>query len=82
MWFDRIILGEFRSSEVYDFYNVFCSGYKGMLIILYVGSSEEVFICLVNMSLFNNAVRNIKFESFIEGFKDLIDMIVYINYYK
>ncbi|RVZ00721.1 P-type DNA transfer ATPase VirB11 [Helicobacter pylori] len=79
---DRIILGELRSSEAYDFYNVLCSGHKGTLTTLHAGSSEEAFIRLANMSSSNSTARNIKFESLIEGFKDLIDMIVHINHHK
>ena len=76
---DRILLGELRGGETYDFLNVCFSGHGGSITSCHAGSCTEVFDYLALKVLQSDTGRTIPYDKIRELLFQTIDVVVHIH---
>jgi type IV secretion system protein VirB11 len=75
---DRILLGELRGAETFDFVNVVSSGHSGSLTTLHASSCDRVFTRMALMMMQNPMAQTMSFELARQLCRDVVDIVIHI----
>lgn len=78
---DRILLGELRGGETFDFINVAASGHGGSITSCHAGSAELTFERLALMVLQNRQGRMLPYEVIRKLLYLVVDVVLHIRNY-
>jgi type IV secretion system protein VirB11 len=75
---DRILLGELRGAETFDFVNVVSSGHGGSFTTLHASSCELAFTRMALMMMQNPMAQTMSFEFAGQLCRDVVDVVIHI----
>lgn len=73
---DRVIMGELRGGETFDFINLALSGLNGSITTLHAGSVESCLVRLRDMAIMSEEGRSLPYEVLKSDIFQAVDVIV------